>query len=259
MTSMVKSWKRAKVEEKINKSLFINEENEEENMSDEAADEEVEEDVDSSEEDGDTSEEDVDSSSEESKSETSDGSSDQEIESQPFENLDLVKFQIFGKCGKDLENWVDLARYAGEFGWKSIDEEKLVLFQKSLQKNVDQCYPRIAQFIFKNLDDDVEYLVFFNNAKQLWDVEVRNSPEAELTIEERGNLFKSDLFKKVALRAYDIINTAFSVFYSKVQEKFENGMFIDVDEVKLSSLLFFWDKKYFRDALRNRKYLSEDL
>jgi hypothetical protein len=40
----------------------------------------------------------------------------------------------------------------------------------------------------------MSYSLRFDNNKALWQVEISNSPKAELSIEERADFFKSEMF-----------------------------------------------------------------
>ena len=71
-----------------------------------------------------------------------------------------------------------------------------------MAKDVDNSYFHIASFKLVNLDDDTKYVLWFDNNKALWSLEIEDSPKAELEIEERANFFKSEMFKKIAKQAY---------------------------------------------------------
>jgi len=48
----------------------------------------------------------------------------------------------------------------------------------------------------------MSYSLYFDNNKALWKLEILDSPKAEMTVEERGNFFKSDMFKKISKKTY---------------------------------------------------------
>lgn len=148
-----------------------------------------------------------------------------------------------------------MAETAMSSGWRSVN---LRAFQESLAKNVDGCYRRIAAFEFRNADDDLEYDVWFDNERQVWDFSIKDSPDAELSVDERGNLFKCGPFRKYAEWAYLQIDRAFGIFKAAVERKFEAGDFLMVDEVKMQALSYMWSQESFVQALRGRKYLSPD-
>ena len=58
---------------------------------------------------------------------------------------------------------------------------------------------------------------FTDNSKALWNIEIVDSPKAEMTIEERADFFKSEMFKKTAKKAYYRISAAFETFNKNVK------------------------------------------
>lgn len=148
-----------------------------------------------------------------------------------------------------------MAERATSSGWRSVD---MRAFQKSLARNVDGCYRRIAEFEFRNADDDMVYDVWFDNEREVWDFQIKDSPGAELSVDERGDLFKCASFRKYAEWAYSQIDRAFRIFEASVARKFEAGAFLAVDEVKMQALSYMWSRESFVQALRGRKYLSPD-
>lgn len=173
----------------------------------------------------------------------------------PFDQLVLERFRVFGITAVKGGSWSDMVETAMSDGWRSVN---LRAFQESLARNVDGCYRRIAAFRFRNADDDLEYDVWFDNERQVWDFSIKDSPDAELSVDERGNLFKCGPFRKYAEWAYLQIDRAFRIFNAAVERKFEAGDFLMVDEVKMQALSYMWTQESFVQALRGRKYLSPD-
>lgn len=175
--------------------------------------------------------------------------------SNPFDQLVLERFRVFGITAAKGGSWSDMAETAMSHGWRHVN---LRAFQESLSRNVDGCYRRIAAFGFRNMDDDFEYDVWFDNERQVWDFSIKDSPDAELSVDERGNLFKCVPFRKYAEWAYLQIDRAFRIFRAAVERRFEAGDFLMVDEVKMQALSYMWSREAFVQALRGRKYLSPD-
>ena len=119
-----------------------------------------------------------------------------------------------------------------------IDADAL---DKSLALDVENSYLRIAEFTLVNLDDNVAYSLWFDNNKALWGVSIKDSPKAEMTVEERADFFKSDIFKKIAKKTYFRLTAAKDAFYSIVDEHLKNAELLLVDTVKLSAILHFLD------------------
>ena len=114
----------------------------------------------------------------------------------------------------------------------------------------------IARFKLENVNDDMTYLLWFDNNKGLWNTAIENSPNAELTVEQRADFFKSDMFKRIAKQSYYTIIDAKKTYNDIVKQHIENGEMIDVDVVKLDAILHWIDQQYFLDNLLNGKYLS---
>ena len=87
----------------------------------------------------------------------------------------------------------------------------------------------------------MSYFLWFDNSKGLWNVTIKNSPKAEMTVEQRAAFFKSKLFKKIAKRTYYIIADAKESYEKIVKQHIENGELLDVDVVKLDAILHFID------------------
>ena len=117
----------------------------------------------------------------------------------PFAGLDLRSAKCFGYSVPETKNWKYLADQADDVGWKLIDVKTL---ERNLTKDVEDSYFKIAQFNLTNVDDDIDYSLWYDNNKALWEVKIKDSPKAELTIEERADFFKSDMFKKIAQKTY---------------------------------------------------------
>ncbi len=170
-----------------------------------------------------------------------------------FDGLDLRYATCFGYGCPTANSWTNLAEVAVDKGWNNIDVKML---EKDLMHNVEACYYNIAAFKLENVNDEMTYIAWFDNNKGLWNVSIENSPKAELTIEQRGQFFSSEIFKKIAKRAYFIITSAKQTYEKNVKQHIENGEMIDVDVVKLDAILHWIDQQYFLDNVLNGKYLS---
>ena len=170
-----------------------------------------------------------------------------------FDGLDLRYAMCFGYDCPRVKSWTNLAEIALDKGWSNIDVHQL---ENSLLHNVEACYYKIAQFKFENVNDDMSYLLWFDNNKGLWDICIKDSPDAELTIEQRADFFKSETFQKTAKQTYYFIANAKKVYEQIVKQHIENGEMIDVDVVKLDAILHWIDQQYFLDNILNGKYLN---
>lgn len=167
-----------------------------------------------------------------------------------YDGLDLVSASCFGYSFPKSKSWLNLAKVAIDVGWSNINAKQL---EDSLMHNIENCYHRIAQFKLSNINDDMTYLTWFDNNRGLWDVNIANSPKAELTIDQRANFFKSEMFKKITKQAYHVILDAKQTYNQIVKQHIIDGELIDIDVVKLDAILHFIDRQYFLDNLLNGK------
>ena len=183
-----------------------------------------------------------------------DASADEQEPLNEFDGLDLRKALCFGYSFPKSGSWTNLAEIAQDKGWSNIDATQL---EDNLMHNVEACYYKIAQFKLENVNDDMSYILWFDNNRGLWDVAVSNSPKAQLTIEQRGDFFKSEVFKKIAKRTYYIVVDAKKTYEQVVKQHVEEGELLDIDVVKLDAILHWIDQAYFLDNILNGKYLSD--
>lgn len=155
-----------------------------------------------------------------------------------FDGLDLRGALCFGYNYPKSSSWTNLAEIAVDKGWNNIDVKQL---ETNLMHNVEACYYKIAQFKFENVNDDMKYLLWFDNNKGLWGVCIEGSPDAEMTIEQRADFFKSEMFQKIAKQAYYTIVDAKKSYDKIIRQHVENGELLDVDVVKLDAILHFID------------------
>lgn len=192
--------------------------------------------------------------------EKKDDSADGDAESQedegpkPFENLDLRDAVCFGWQRSPSEKcWYNKCLMAEKFGWEKADKEGIEL---SLKENVDNCYFCIATIDFIDLDDETPYRAEFDNGKMMWKLSIKNSPKAELEMEQIGEFFKSELMKKVAQRVADLVQRAVDMYKSMLESRLQNGELLAVDEIKLAAILHEASTDMFMQNLRGCKWFS---
>ena len=125
-----------------------------------------------------------------------------------------------------------------------------------MAKDVDDSYLKIAEFKFVDVDDGMAYYIWFDNSKALWGIEIVDSPKAEMTVEERADFFKSEMFKKTVKKAYYRLLDAYKTFNKNVRHLVENGQMLLVDTVKLDAIVSLLEKDYFLKNLLAGKYLG---
>lgn len=180
----------------------------------------------------------------------------EDAEQKPFDNLDLKKIYVFGQESNASENcWYNLSLKAKTIGWKKIDVKQIEL---SLKRNVDACYFYLASLYFVDLDDDTRYHAFFDSNKGLWRLEIEDSPDADLDIQQISDFFKSNEMQKAAKQCYDIIIRAKKEYDESLKTHIESGELLEVDEVKLSAILYFINQDITMQNLRTCKWMNAD-
>ena len=171
----------------------------------------------------------------------------------PFAGLDLRSAKCFGYSLPETKNWKYIADQADDVGRKLVDVGTL---ERSLTKDVEDSYFKIAQFSLTNVDDDTDYTLWYDNNKALWGLSIKNSPKAEISIEERADFFKSDQLKKIAQKTYARITMAKKTYDNIIKPRLNNGELMLVDVIKLDAIISFIETEHFMDNLLNGKYLS---
>lgn len=170
-----------------------------------------------------------------------------------FANLDIRSAFCFGYSRPASRCWLCIAEQARDVGWKSVDVKEL---EASLAQDVDRSYMDIARFKVVNIDDDMEYEVKFDNNKSLWSVEIFESPEADMTIEERADFFKSEMFNKIAKTTWRRVKEAKQTFDEVVRQHLDEGELLLVDDIKLDAIMSFLRQEHFLDNILEGKYLN---
>lgn len=194
---------------------------------------------------------------EETAEEPKEDSADEEQEDEqakPFANLDLREAYCFG-WEKDAKKkcWYNKSLEAKAVGWKKADVPGIEL---SLKQNVDACYFYLASFYFVDLDDEIKWHAFFDNSKGLWRLEIQDSPRAEIDSQQYADFFGSDLMKKAASRAYDLIKRAEKEFEETLRFHLESGELLQVDEIKLEAEMHFINDSLLMENLKACKWVQ---
>lgn len=221
--------------------------NEDDDKPEETTEEQPEENDEKSSDAGDSAKDD------ENKEDSADSEDEDLTSDKPFAGLDLRKAKCFGYSVPKEKNWLWLAKQADDIGWNLIDKKQL---ERNLATDVEESYSHIAAFSLVNVDDDVEYVMAFDNNRQLWDIDIAYSPKAEIDSLERSDFFKSDLIKKIVKIAYKKLVDAKNSYEKIVKPRLENGELLLVDAVKLDAILHFLKSDYFMKNLIDGKYFA---
>lgn len=178
---------------------------------------------------------------------------EKEPEIEKFARLDLREAECFGYTSPMASCWTSLAHQAMDIGWQMIDAEAL---EASLAKNVDNCYLHIATFKLVNVEDDTPYVVKFDNNRALWDVEIVDSPGADMSFEEREDFFKSEMMTKVAKTTYAQLLEAKKLFDEVVRLHLDEGELLLVDDVKLDAVMSFLSQERFLENVLSCKHMG---
>ena len=192
--------------------------------------------------------------SEEKENADDESNDDEELMSdKPFAALDLRYAHCFGYSMPVQKNWLYLAKQVKDVGWNMVDVKQL---EKNLTKDVEMSYFNIAMFKLTNIDDEMDYILFFKNDKALWELDIQNSPDAEIDISDKTNFFKSDMFQKIAKKTYARLTDAKNIYDEVLKEHTEKGELLLVDDVKLMAILHFLDTELLMKNLLDGKYMT---
>ena len=204
----------------------------------------------------DSEKEDSDDSAEDNDAESKDeeDAEDEKEAAKPFSSLDGKEVYVFGwEPNPKARCWYDLSLQAKTYGYTADLMQKI---ERSLQQNVDACYFQLASLYFVDLEDEMRYHAYFDNMKGLWKLEVTDSPDAPIEIQQMGDFFGSDIMKRAAKRCYDVIIRAAREFESGLRPEFEDGKLLAVDEVKLAAELEVINRDVIMQNLRTCKWMS---
>ena len=148
-------------------------------------------------------------------------------------NIDIIDVGCFGYEAPKRDCWLGMLKSANTYQ----DVADLNKFKESFKWNVEASYYRLCGIIIKDLDTDFEYFVSFINGKKKWDVEIISSKSAEVLPEEKKDLFANEDIKKTIAQAYSYLLQAKEAYEKKVQTGFKEGVFDNVDELKLEAVL----------------------
>lgn len=171
-----------------------------------------------------------------------------------FERLDLKAVSCFGWSRPDKSGetgWAATARKCVSFGWS---EEAARKIDDGLAADVSRSFRRIASGRFVDLDTQVQYRAYFDNAKGLWFLEIVDSPAADVLDEDLQGFFGSEEAGRFARRCSHLALDAADVYGGIVKEHLENGELLKVNEQKLDRILRDLAVGRFIDNLRGCRF-----
>lgn len=170
-----------------------------------------------------------------------------------MENLELVQIETFGWSYPKSDCWWYILNPSISKGWKNVDVKKA---ERSLKSNVDTCYKTLFTCELHDLDDEVNYTVFFDNRKKLYDIKLTDSTKGEVLPEQKRLLFRSDIFKRTAQHAYELVLRGKKLIEDCVDDHIEAGELLEVDETKLAAIMDMLQDQILLKNFRLRKYVK---
>lgn len=177
--------------------------------------------------------------------------SEQTAETTRFSKIDVKFCHCFGGYHTN-DSWLKIAEQSISQGWRNIDIGKL---EHDLMEDVDKSYHNIAFIEIVDLSTDISWIVKYINDKNLWKLEIKDSETAEILDEDKQAFFTSEEFKKILRDCGDLLNKSLQIFNEIVKQHLEKAELLDVDEVKLSAILYWLNDKMFMENFRIGKYI----
>ena len=125
-----------------------------------------------------------------------------------------------------------------------------------MARAVDSSYFRIVSFNVEDLDDEITWHASFLNDKGLWELEIFDSPHADVEPSQMADFFGSDEFKRIAKRAGWILEESRKAVVDVIMPKLEAGNLLSIDEVKLAAIMHWLSDKQFMENLRSGKFME---
>ena len=87
---------------------------------------------------------------------------------------------------------------------------------------------RIVSFEAEDLDTEIAWHASFLNDKGLWELEILNSPKADVEPSQMADFFSSDPFKKIAKQAGWILEEAKHLLDDVIAQPLENAELLTI-------------------------------
>ena len=168
-----------------------------------------------------------------------------------FKNIDVKFCHCFGGY-QTSKNWLSLAEQSITDGWRNIDSN---MIEQDLANDVNRSYQNIAMIEIVDLATEVAWVAKYINDKSLWKLEIKDSSTAEVLDEDKAAFFQSEEFGKILRDCGDTLIKALKIFNDVVKTHLEKAEMLEVDEVKLSAILYWLNDKMFMDNFRIGKYI----
>lgn len=167
-----------------------------------------------------------------------------------MKNFDVKSIEIFGLQPKQ-NSWYDMIANAD---FESIN---LNTFETALKWNVDLGYYRLVSAHLIDLDTDIEYTLWFFNAKKVWALDIEGSkvPNA-VDPEDKKQFFANPLVKQIIARSHDVLLRGAKLFEEKVRPHLDAGELLKVDETKADAVIWNIEDRALMTNLKKGLYLK---
>lgn len=168
--------------------------------------------------------------------------------------IDFIQGQCFGI--QKSPNWVTLLD-AYKFSEILKNKQNRLKFETTLSQNINQSYKALALLEFTNLNSNTNYIIYFDSTKKKWIIEIKNSKNAEVSLEEKTELIKNETVTKAIDAAYDkIFGKNAEKYINSIMPKIERGLFLTVDEAKAEALVDFLTDNDLKTAFKSKSFIK---
>lgn len=169
--------------------------------------------------------------------------------------LDFIQGICFG-VQKSKPNWLSMLTLdsISDIIDKTSSRKQ---FEDTLVKSINQAYKYLADLEFNDIDSDTAYMLRFDNNKKKWVVEIKDSKDAEVSLEEKSEIFKNEDVTKIIVQTTDLIfNTAADKYIKFVMPMIEAGNFLNVDEAKAEALKDFLEDRDLKTSFEKKTFVK---
>lgn len=147
------------------------------------------------------------------------------------ENIELVEAGCFSK--RSRRSWLEDAMKTYTKGWKVIDMDK---FQAELDSDCRTSAESLAIAKFRDVESDMVYILEFDNHAKAWSIQIKDSPDATISDEDKTEFFKSAAWSKFINYVVNRLDQNKKLFKDVLIRKMQSGELLSVDEDTFSAV-----------------------
>lgn len=168
--------------------------------------------------------------------------------------LDFIQGRCFGVQRKP--NWLSMLSLKSIADIIANSSEKKQ-FETSLVQDINSSYAYLADLQFRDIDSDTDYVLKFDNNKQKWLIEILNSSEAEVSLEEKNSIIKDETVSEILTKVKEMIfEEAADAYIKYITQKIEEGNLLKVDEAKAEALQDFLQDRDLKSAFEKKTFVK---